>query len=161
MSCSLLWGSWLFFVLVRVSEQQFKNCPYKWLYKKQLAEKCKWEVKAHEFKPVCKQCEKIKSHIVRIIKTCCQKTHCRAHQTYRCADNGAFKNDRMGFSQFKIFAGKLKRAWAPHNTFQSISKDKFNQNHCPYWHHSSKHIDATLCIYCMNYRISACNLHQS
>ena len=143
-----------------IMEQCLKHRPNQRLDKKQLGEKCKREVKAHQLQPVCQQRKKVKPYIVRVIEPCCQKAHGRAHQPYSGTDNSCFKYHRMGLPQFKILTGQAKRTGAPHNTFQPISKNKFNQDDCPYRHHLPKHIDTALCIYGMDHRICACHRHQ-
>ena len=136
-----------------LAEQNFKYSTYQRLYEKQLCKECKGEVIADQLQPVGQQRKYIKTRIIWIVEPCCQKTHRRAHQAYRCTDNCTFKMHRMSTCRIKDLAGQLKGTGTAHQTLQSIRKAKLDQDDCPDGKHPSKHIHTALTVDGMDYAV--------
>ena len=75
-------------------ENQFEDCSYKRLNKKQLGKEGKRKIKAHEAQPLNKSDMNLKSIVVRIVKKSCNQAHCRnlgsdGYKPAKCS-SGAF-----------------------------------------------------------------------
>lgn len=78
-----------------LAEQNTKYLTYKRLNEKQLTEKRKGEVVAHELQPIGKKRENRESLIVGVVEPCGNKAHDGTHNSHGSADDSRFKNNGM------------------------------------------------------------------
>lgn len=105
------------------------------------------EIEADEPKPICKEGEKVESHVgIRIIQKGGDQAHRGAHQPHRSADDCTLENHGMGRLRVEYLCGKAERARASHDAFQKIGEDKLDENDRPDGEKRAEHEHPSLCV---------------
>lgn len=125
-----------------LSEQELEYSSDEGLDKEQLREEGKGEVIANQLHPVGQQGEHIEALVVGVVQESGDQAHGRAHEGNRCADDGAFKLNRMSGAWIEYLAGQLKGAGASHKGFQRKGQNEFHDHNDPNGDIVAAHIHA-------------------
>ena len=96
-----------------LAEEDFEQGAHQRLDEEQLGEEREGKVEAHQLEPVGQQGGGVEAVVVRIVQKGGDQAHGRAHQPDGGADDGAFKNDRVGLAGIEVFHGQFQNRGFP------------------------------------------------